>query len=66
MNKELVLNNPDDRDEKLRSIFRAAPVGIGMVSNRVILEANDTLCRMTGYSKAEIIGKNSSIISAFE
>ncbi|HPJ41494.1 MAG TPA: PAS domain S-box protein [Spirochaetota bacterium] len=62
MNKESVLNNPDVRDEKLRSIFLAAPVGIGMVSNRVILEANDALCRMTGYSKAEIIGKNSSFL----
>jgi PAS domain S-box-containing protein len=56
------INKPDSRDEKLRSIFLAAPVGIGMVSNRVILEANDTLCRMTGYSKAELIGKNSSFL----
>lgn len=56
------LNKPDDGEEKLRSIFLAAPVGIGMVSNRVILEANETLCRMTGYSKAEIIGRNSRFL----
>ncbi|HPJ34940.1 MAG TPA: PAS domain S-box protein [Spirochaetota bacterium] len=53
---------PDDRDDKLRSIFLAAPVGIGMVSNRIILEANDTLCRMTGYSKGEMIGRDSSFL----
>lgn len=62
MKKEPVLNNPDDREEKLRSIFLATPVGIGMVCDRVILEANDTLCRMTGYSKAEIIGRNASFL----
>ena len=56
------LIKPDDGEEKLRSIFLAAPVGIGMVSNRVILEANETLCLMTGYSKAEIIGRNSRFL----
>jgi len=62
MKKDTDTIRPDNRDEKLRSIFLAAPVGIGMVCNRVILEANDTLCRMTGYSKAELIGKNSSFL----
>jgi PAS domain S-box-containing protein len=62
MKEDHIINKHDDREEKLRSIFLAAPVGIGMVCNRVILEANDTLCRMTGYSKAEIIGKNSSFL----
>ncbi len=52
----------DNIEEKLRSIFIAAPVGIGIVSNRVILEANETLCRMTGYSKAEMIGRNASFL----
>lgn len=52
----------DNIEEKLHSIFIAAPVGIGIVSNRVILEANETLCRMTGYSKAEMIGRNASFL----
>ena len=28
-------------ENKLNSIFKAAPVGIGMTSNRVLLEVND-------------------------
>ncbi len=55
----------DDRDEKdniIKSIFRAAPVGIGVVVDRIIIEANDTLCRMTEYSMEELIGKSSRIL----
>ena len=38
-----------EREQTLQGIFRAAPVGIGMVSHRTITQANDQLCRMTGY-----------------
>jgi len=48
-----------EKDDAIKSIFRAAPVGIGLVRNRVILEANDTLCKMTGYSKEEILNQSS-------
>jgi PAS domain S-box-containing protein len=56
------LKNQLEKDNKIQSIFRAAPVGIGMVVNRIITEANDTLCRMTGYSIEEIIGKSARIL----
>jgi two-component system, sensor histidine kinase len=46
----------------LDSIFRAAPVGIGMAIDRVIQNANETLCRMLGYSQDELIGKNASFL----
>jgi two-component system, cell cycle sensor histidine kinase and response regulator CckA len=49
-------------EDKLRSIFRASPVGIGVVSERVIIEANDRLCAMTGYSHEELIGQSSRIL----
>ncbi|MDD2463176.1 MAG: response regulator [Desulfobulbus sp.] len=55
---ELIRNN----EKFLQSVFRAAPVGIGVVSNRVIVTANDSLCAMTGYSKEELLGKNSQIL----
>jgi PAS domain S-box-containing protein len=53
---------PDEKNNIIQSIFRAAPVGIGMVINRVIVEVNNKLCEMTGYSMDEIIGKSSRIL----
>ena len=47
---------------KLLSIFRAAPVGIGLVVDRVIQEANETLCRMTGYEREELVGQNARML----
>ena len=51
-----------DQEQKLSSIFRAAPVGIGMVINRVLQEANDNLCRMTGYSPEELLGQDAKML----
>ena len=56
-----------ENEEKLQSIFSAAPVGIGLVVNRVMFELNDTFCSMTGYTRKELIGKSSEIIySSYE
>jgi PAS domain S-box-containing protein len=46
----------------LRSIFRVAPVGILLVSQRVLLWVNDRICEMLGYSSDELIGKNARIL----
>ncbi len=46
-------------EARLRSIFKASPVGIGVEKNRVLLEVNDRLCQMTGYSSGELVGKTS-------
>jgi len=51
-----------ESEAKLKSIFTAAPVGIGLVCNRVLLELNDTLCLMTGYSRHELLGQNARIL----
>jgi PAS domain S-box-containing protein/putative nucleotidyltransferase with HDIG domain len=51
-----------EREAKLESIFRAAPIGIGMVVERVIQEANPTLCQMTGYTREELIGKSARLL----
>ena len=45
-------------EKTLKSIFRAAPIGIGLVSNRVIKQVNDRFCHMLGYSPDELIGQN--------
>ena len=51
-----------EREATLRSIFRAAPTGIGMVSDRVIQQANERLCNMTGYTREELLGKSARIL----
>ncbi len=43
-------------EARLQSILRVAPVGIGVVRHRVVQEANDALCRLTGYAREELIG----------
>ncbi len=48
--------------ERIRSIFRAAPVGIGVVKDRTLLEVNPRLCAMTGYDAAELLGKNAQVL----
>jgi PAS domain S-box-containing protein len=53
-----------ENEEKLQSIFRVAPVGIGLVVDRVFMEVNDTFCKMTGYTTKELIGKNAEMIYA--
>lgn len=47
---------------RLRSIIHVAPIGIGMVSDRVLLQVNDLLCQMTGYSPDELIGKSARVL----
>lgn len=49
-------------EQYLGSIFRAAPTGIGVVSNRVLLTVNDRICAMSGYSREELIGQDARIL----
>lgn len=47
------------RDAWLGAIFRAAPIGIGLVRNRTMLEVSDGFCTLTGLSRAEMLGRTS-------
>jgi len=49
-------------EEKMSSIFRAAPTGIGVVRDRVLLDVNERICEMTGYAKEELIGQSARIL----
>ena len=51
-----------ESEASLRSIFRAAPVGIGMVTDRVLRQVNDYICEMTGYSRNELVDQNARIL----
>jgi PAS domain S-box-containing protein len=48
--------------ERLKSILKVAPTGIGVVSNRTLTEVNPFMCKMTGYSRNELIGSSSRIL----
>ena len=49
-------------NELISSILRSAPVGIGLVDrDRTIVEVNDRLCAMTGYTKEELLHQHASV-----
>jgi len=51
-----------DIDAMMETLFKVAPIGIGVVKERMLFEANAFLCRMTGYHRDELIGKSSRIL----
>jgi hypothetical protein len=48
--------------ERLNSIFRVAPAGIGLVRARIILDVNPWICNMTGYTREELVGKDCRLL----
>jgi PAS domain S-box-containing protein len=51
-----------ESENTLRSIFTAAPTGIGVTQKRVLLQANERLLKMVGYSGEELIGQSARIL----
>ncbi|HNR13262.1 MAG TPA: PAS domain S-box protein [Thermodesulfobacteriota bacterium] len=49
-------------EARIKNIFQVVPTGIGVVSNRILIDANDRLCDIVGYSRDELIGKNARIL----
>ncbi len=51
-----------ESEKRMRSIFRVAPTGIGVVCDRVFLDVNARVCEMTGYAREELVGKSAEIL----
>ncbi|GBD90328.1 oxygen sensor histidine kinase NreB [bacterium BMS3Abin04] len=50
-----------ESEKRISGIMKAAPVGIGVVKNRIITYTNDFLVNMLGYIKEEMQGKPSKL-----
>jgi PAS domain S-box-containing protein len=51
-------------EASLLSIFRAAPVGIGLVQDRVLVQVNRRVCDLLGYEPDELIGRSARALYA--
>ena len=56
-----LLNEHRQAEASLRSIFRVAPIGIGVVHNRVLTQVNDRICGMLGYAAEELVGNSARV-----
>ena len=50
----------------LESIFRAAPVGICVITNGLITQVNARLCDLTGHTRDDLIGQSENFLFAAE
>jgi two-component system, cell cycle sensor histidine kinase and response regulator CckA len=49
-------------ETKLNSILRVAPAGIAVTKGRMVTELNPTMCDITGYSREEMLGKQTRFL----
>jgi PAS domain S-box-containing protein len=51
-----------ESEDRMQSIFRVAPTGIGLVKDRVLFYVNPKICEMVGYQQSELIGQSARIL----
>jgi two-component system sensor histidine kinase HydH len=51
-----------ESEASMQSILKAAPIGIGLVQNRVLSWVSDHMNEMLGYHGEELIGKNARVL----
>ncbi|HPF59361.1 MAG TPA: chemotaxis protein CheB [Candidatus Competibacteraceae bacterium] len=57
-----VQNMLSDRETLISSLYRASPVGVSRVANRILLDVNDQLCQALGYSREELVGRSARLL----
>lgn len=62
LDQELILNTLSNSESLLKTVLQAAPLGIGLVKNRVISWTNDSFRTLLGYSPTEIYGQSTRIL----
>ncbi len=60
--QELILNTLSNSESLLKTVLQAAPLGIGLVKDRVISWTNDSFRALLGYSTTEIYGQSTRIL----
>ena len=51
-----------ESEQRIHSIFRSAPIGVGVVSDRILKELNPRLCEITGYNAEELINQSARLL----
>jgi|GEM_PF-1117526 len=51
-----------ESEATLKSIFRVAPIGIGLLTDGILKQVNDRLCRMVCYSRQELVGGSARML----
>ncbi|WP_342304846.1 PAS domain S-box protein [Methanolobus sp. ZRKC5] len=62
ISKQKAQNLIQQNEERLDSIFKAAPVGIGVVIDRVIVDINPRMSAIVGYTPDELLGCPASML----
>ncbi len=58
----LSFRDRDPLQNRIESIYRANPAGMGVVIDRRLVEVNEKLCQMTGYPEQELAGQDSRLL----
>jgi PAS domain S-box-containing protein len=56
------INQLQENEKKINSIFQASPAGIGVVADREIVMVNERMCTMLGYEQNELVGRSARIL----
>lgn len=49
-------------EAKLQNMLRAAPVGFGILQNRQFFWVNETLCRLLGHPRDDLLGRDTALL----